>query len=217
MRTYLNKIYKKYKKILDQKNYKKWVDDFGDEKLKFDYDLTKDSIIFELGAFKGGMLNKLNNMFGSKIYAFEPSFEFYTLLKNNFQQDNIYLFQNGVSSKNEKKKLIISNDGSYIKRFGRKNLNYEIVNLIKLSEFIKNNHIENIDLININIEGSEYVVLDELIKSSSIKKIEHLQIQFHRNVIFYRIKRYLITKKLKKTHNKIWCYDFIWERWDLKK
>jgi len=163
------------------------------------------------------MLNKLNNKFGSNIYAFEPSLEFYTLLENTFQQDNIYLFQNGISNKNEKKKLIISNDGSYIERFGRKNLNYEIVNLIKLSEFIKNNHIENIDLININIEGSEYVVLDELIKSSSIKKIEHLQIQFHRNVIFYRIKRYLITKNLKKTHNKIWCYDFIWERWDLKK
>jgi len=65
-----------------------------------------------------------------------------------------------------------------------------------------------------NIEGSEYVVLREMIKNGEINKIESIQIQFHKNVSFYRVQRKLIHFLLKKTHRLIWSYDFVWERWD---
>ena len=76
-------------------------------------------------------------------------------------------------------------------------------------------NIEFIDLININIEGAEYEVLLELINSQKISSIKHIQVQYHRNRRLYRIRRYFINRNLKKTHNLIWCYKYVWERWDL--
>ena len=216
MKNLIKKFYKKYIKFLDRNNYQNWLKDQGDEVLKFQYDLSKESLIFELGAYKGGMVREFEKRFNSYIYAFEPSKKFFKILKNSFKSRKIKILNLGLANKNHTKKLIFSNDGTYVSSLNNKKNNYELVKLVKLSQFIELNKIDFINLVNINIEGSEYGVLKDLISSNQIKKIDHLQIQFHRNILFYRLKRFLLSLKLKKTHKKIWCYDFIWERWDLK-
>ena len=211
----MNKYIKKYYQILNSKNLQNWKNDLGDEKLKFDYNITDQSTIFELGAYNGGMVRQITEKFDPFIYAFEPSTTFYKLLNKEFESDKIMIFNFGLSDKNEYKTLISSKDGSYISKSNKKNLSTENVKLIKLSEFIIQNKIEFTDFININIEGSEYKVLKDLISSGVINKINHLQIQFHRSPKFYRIKKFLLVKKLNKTHNNIWKYNYVWERWDL--
>ena len=210
------KIHKNYKKKLDLPNYNNWVKNSGDEKLKFDYQLQKDSTIFELGAYLGGMVREFEDKFDCNIVAFEPTSKFYDFLIKNFHRSKTKIINKGLSNKNEIKKIIFSNDGTLVKKVSKKNKNYENAKLIKLSDFIKENKYVSVDLVNINIEGSEYSVLQDLISTNTISKIEHVQVQFHRNVPFYRVKRYFLVRQLKKTHNRIWCYDFIWERWDLK-
>jgi FkbM family methyltransferase len=215
MTQIIKKYIKKYHQILNSKNLQNWKNDSGDQKLKFEYSIIESSIIFELGAYNGGMVRQISEKFNPFIYAFEPSPTFYKPLNEEYESDKIKIFNFGLSDKNECKTLINSKDGSYISKSNKKNLPTENVKLIKLSEFIIQNKIEFIDLININIEGSEYKVLKDLISSGVINKINHLQIQFHRIPKFYRIKKFLLIKKLNKTHNNIWKYNYVWERWDL--
>ncbi len=68
----------------------------------------------------------------------------------------------------------------------------------------------------INIEGGEYEVLPRLIDVGMVKDIDRLQIQFHSFVDNAAARREDIQSKLAKTHEMVWCYDFVWECWTRK-
>ena len=69
----------------------------------------------------------------------------------------------------------------------------------------------------INIEGAEYKLLDRIIDTGLINNINHLQIQFHKKDIENpEYKREKAISKLSETHNNIWSYYYVWERWSNK-
>ena len=46
----------------------KWFSDNDDELLRFDYPLTKDSIVFDLGGYKGDFSYEINIRYGCSVY-----------------------------------------------------------------------------------------------------------------------------------------------------
>jgi hypothetical protein len=68
----------------------------------------------------------------------------------------------------------------------------------------------------LNIEGGEYEFLMALINSKLIRKIKFLQIQFHNFFVNATKERKKIRSQLFKTHDEMWCYDFVWESWKKK-
>ena len=84
-------------------------------------------------------------------------------------------------------------------------------------EVINDLGINKIDLMKINIEGAEYKLLDRIIDTGLINNINHLQIQFHKKDIENpEYKREKAISKLSETHNNIWSYYYVWERWSNK-
>ena len=206
---------KKFKKIYFDKGYffKLWFKDNENSNKKLDYKLNPESVFFELGGYKGNFSQEIVSLFNPNIYIFEPEKEYFEILKSRFINNNkVNIFNFAVSNKN--KELLLNKDGESSSIGNSLKKSTVRVKGILLSNFIKNNNIKNIDLLNMNIEGSEYVVLWEMIKNKQIKKIESIQIQFHKNIIFYRLKRRIIHFFLKRTHKLVWSYDFVWERWD---
>ena len=143
------------------------------------------------------------------------SLTYLNLVKNTLdskqynKKNNVKIYNFGLSNENKQAFLNHKEDQSYIG--DNKIIKGEKVELKKLSEFVKKENIPKIDLININIEGSEYEVLDEIINSGLINNIDNLQIQFHKNIKNYRIKRKNIINRLSNTHNLLWSYKFVWE------
>ena len=216
-KTGISKILNSIKTQIFNREDRRWFIEQGDVRLRFNYDIKENDTIFEIGAFRGDDLKKFIDKFNCIIYAFEPSkYHYQTLLKfHNNLQINIYNF--GFYDKNRKLYLISNNDGSHITLKKPKNPTvYQEVELRKISEFIESSGIKKIKLMNMNIESSEYRVLKDLILSKEIDKVESLQVQFHRKTFMYFIKRYFIYRGLKKTHNLIWKYNYVWERWDKK-
>jgi len=75
--------------------------------------------------------------------------------------------------------------------------------------------IDKVSLMKINIEGSEYDLLERLINKSYHKKIDNILVQFH-NISVDSEKRLLqIRDELSKTHKSTFCYNFVWENWEL--
>lgn len=204
------------KKFLKSKNYfKLWFEDKGDQILKFEYKLNSDSVFFELGGYKGTYASNILSLFNPHTYIFEPSQKYYEELNNKFKNfPNVKVINSALSNKSSTSYLVDYGESSYVSKVKRENST--TIKIIKLSEFIKKNKIKFIDLLNINIEGSEYKVLNDLLNNKCVGNINSIQIQFHKNVRFYRLKRKIIHNKLNKTHKLIWCYNFVWERWDLK-
>ena len=212
----INNLFRFLKKIIFGKNIKKWFKDNGDENLRFNYQFSKNDVIFELGAYTGQDLTKFVSLFDCYIYAFEPSKKYFQILINKFQNSDVKIFNYGISDQNTIEYLVHKNDGSFITKKAKNLKNSETITVKKLSWFIDDHAIKKINLINMNIEGSEYKVLNEIILSGKISIVDTLQIQFHRKTFLYFIKKSYLTYKLKKTHKLIWKYNYVWERWDKK-
>lgn len=189
----------------------KWNRDRGDSTLRLNYELNENSIVFDLGGYKGEWAQKIYDKYGCNVYVFEPVNSFYNTIVDKFQKnEKIKIYNFGLSNNNSEETISIEGDSSSI--FSSSG-NIENILLKSFSEFIKETEIKNIDLMKINIEGGEFDLLDHLIKEDFIKSIKNIQVQFHRFIDDYDRRRDIIREELTKTHKETYCYEFIWENW----
>jgi len=188
----------------------------GDTRLTLNYPLDKDSVVFDVGAYKGEFTSKLLNKFDCNMYLFEPLSEYFQILNQKFgTKKNVKIFNYGLLD--DTSSFFISNIGAGSSLFFRDEETKKTeVKIKSIVEFLEENSITSIDLLYMNIEGSEYKLLDSLIREDKMRSIKHLQVQFHNYIDNAVEKRKIIRKELSKTHVCKFNFPFIWERWDLK-
>ena len=214
----IKKIYRKIKNtfFLPKKNKakQKWVKDEGDKTLRLDYNLNKESIVFDIGGYKGEWSEKIYNKYNCNIYIFEPVKKFFDKITEKFyNNEQVKVFNFGLSGKNSFLNINIDNDSSSTNVQGENKIKAEFKSI---SSFVKNHKIKNIDLIKINIEGDEYNLLNDLLDNNLIKNIKNIQVQFHDFILGAKKKMKKIQKRLKQTHKLTYQYIFIWENWRKK-
>jgi FkbM family methyltransferase len=194
----------------------RWYREKGDEKLRLDYKLNKDSIVFDVGGYVGNFSSLIYEKYKCTVYIFEPSPVFYKICVERFKNnEKIFCFNYGLS--NSENKFYLSNEkeaSSITKNIN--NTNSETVKIRKFSKVFQELKINQIDLLKVNIEGSEYNLIPHIIEERLIEKINNIQIQFHIFISNAKSKRSAILKSLGKTHKEDWCYYFVWEGWSLK-
>lgn len=193
-----------------------WFKDRGDETLRLDYPLNKDSVVFDLGGYRGDFAAAINERYGCKVYVFEPVLQSYQKCINRFQGNNqITCFNYGLSSINGWLNIgLAENSSSFASPHAQGAV--ERVQLRSVVECIHELNIDRIDLMKINIEGGEFEVLPAIIESGDITKVNYLQVQFHNFVNDAEARRAALRIHLEKTHTEMWDYYFIWESWKLK-
>jgi len=193
--------------------YKNWLIVKGDETLRLNYPLSRNSIVFDLGGYKGQWASDVYSRYLCTIYVFEPVKEFFEKIKDKFSKNSkIKVFNFGISNKTKREIIFLDEDGS--STYGRGKA--QKIQLRSINEFLNHKKIRKIDLIKINVEGEEYKILSELIKGGFVKKIKNIQVQFHTNIPNYQMKYLEIRKDLEKTHKLTYFFPFIWENWELK-
>lgn len=189
----------------------RWNRDNGDLTHRINYNLTNNSLVFDIGAARGEWSSKIFEKYNCNIILFEPT----NLLENFYlkNHDKIKIINAAAYIKNCKI-LFSEQDGKcddpsvFIN-----NKNFE-VEAVDFKNYLISNNFKKIDLIKINIEGEEYDLLDDLINNNLIKLFQNIQIQFH--IVDEDTTRYdLVSKKLKITHNLTYNYPFVWENWRL--
>ena len=194
--------------------YKKWVLNGGDDENRFLYDLNEDSLVFDLGGYKGQWASDIYARYNCRIFIFEPV-KLYAdnILKRFIKNPRIitYCFALGASKREEK--IAMDDNGTSVYR---KSDTYEKIQFENVADFIKNNNIQEIDLMKINIEGGEYEVLPKLISFGFLKNIKNIQIQFHNLDKNSEKLMKEIQFDLMKTHKPTYQYKFIWENWELR-
>ena len=188
----------------------------GDDNLSLDYPLNENSIVFDVGSYKGIFTQKVYDCFNCYVYSFEPLETYFNLLSKKFDnKKKVKIYNFGLLDMDEIAKFSNIDGSSSI--YSREEGSLELEVTIKsFTNFVIDNSINSIDLLYMNIEGSEYRLLSDIINSGYINNVKHLQVQFHNFVDGSKKKRSEIRKELKKTHDCVFNFPFIWERWDLK-
>ena len=212
-------IKKIIKKFIPKSGFEKTVAKFKEDNRKHDlmlnYDLNENSLVFDVGGYKGQGASDLFSMYLPTIYIFEPRAEYTQAIEKRFKKNNkIKVFNFGLSNKKSDNYIYFNDDGSTL---FLKNSQKEKVKMESISDFIKNNNINKIDLLKLNIEGGEYEVLDDLINLGLLNIITNLQIQFHNFLPNAKKRMFEIQNKLGKTHHITYQYEFVMENWQLKK
>ena len=186
-------------------------------------------VAIDVGTHKGETIDFFLDNFNIKqIYCCEPNSEVFSELnkKKKYQDEKIKLFNLGLGQLNEEKQLNILRDSSsstlnpfnenskYFKR-KKKILNYfsysdeyiakkELVKILKTSDFINQNLIQNIDVLKIDTEGYEYKILKG-INNNQFKFIKFIYFEHHYDLMlnkgykFRDINDFLVEKGFKKS------------------
>jgi len=215
IKHFLKEIFLSKEELIQYKRCKPWFEIKGDQTLRLNYPLNKESIVFDLGGFKGEFAKAIYDKYQSVIHVFEPVPSFYNVIKDTFiNNDKVNVYNYGLAGKDSKMKISSSEDGSsvYIS-----SSDYQIILLKSIVNFIKTNKINQVDLIKINIEGGEYEVLESLLNNNMISIFKNIQVQFHDFIVDNAKERMIaIQKKLALTHVLTFQYEFVWENWKLK-
>ncbi len=192
-----------------------WFANNGDQTLRLNYYLNENSVVFDLGGYKGQWASDIFSKYLCTIYIFEIYQIFAQNIEERFRENNkIKVFPFALSNHTGDELIKVSDDASSIYL---KDGQTAPIKLIKASEFIAENKIQKIDLMKINIEGSEYDLLDHLIDSGIILMIDNIQIQFHYFHPDATNRMLKIHQHLTITHELTFQYKFVWENWKKKK
>lgn len=191
-----------------------WFQDNGNYTHALNYPLTENSIVVDIGAFKGVWASQIIEKYNPYVFLFEPIPEFYNDLVNIFSNNpKVKVINAGVASIEQTIQLYLNGDGT--SKYINKHLppiDVKLISVEQLLEIVGN----QIDLVQINIEGEEYDLLENMIKNNTIEKFSHIQIQFHDYIENAEYRRNEIQKQLSIKYNKLFDYTFVFEGWAIK-
>lgn len=191
-----------------------WFKDNGDQTLRQDYPLTADSVVFDLGGYRGQWASDIFSRYCCWILVFEAHPRYASLIQQRFQNNpKVQVYPLGLGNKTEQATIGSMDDSSSL---FKSNSNGVPAKFVRAADFIAEHKIDNIDLMKINIEGAEYDLLEHLLETGLISKIRNLQVQFH-DFVPNAVERMLsIQQQLSQTHQLTYQYEFVWENWEAK-
>jgi FkbM family methyltransferase len=190
-----------------------WFRDGGDNRFRYSYDLSQNSVVFDVGAYIGNWAKKIYDIYHCRIYAFEPVKEFYTIASSYLKYREIQWYNFGLGDKNQEMEIGLNADGSSV---FIDNVQKEQIRIKSFSSVLKFLNIPSIDLLKINIEGGEYDLLNHILNMNLQTLIKNIQVQFHINVQGCEIRRDSIRERLSNSHAVTFDYPFVWENWRMK-
>lgn len=213
----IRKVFNRIKTAFFLSSHEKMVRRYfrhGGEKLRYDYRLNENSVVFDLGGYHGDWANGISSRYHCRIFVFEPVTEFAEGIIKRFDGNKmIEIYQFGLGGASITREIRVAGDGSSMFRNAGKAQNIKTVDA---SEWIRDRNYNSIDLMKINIEGAEYELLENLIQGDMVKRISNIQVQFH-DVIPDASKRMAaIQDALSKSHFLTYQYRFVWENWEKK-
>jgi FkbM family methyltransferase len=200
----------------DKESLDRWFKDNGDLTYRLNYDLNNNSTVFDLGGYVGDWSQQISDKYDCNIFIFEPVLSYYKEIEKRFSDNKkVKPFNSGLSPNDEYLEIYHNSASSSV--FGTSGKS-ETICFKNIKKFIDDHKIKNIDLIKINIEGSEYDLLEYIIENNIQGIFKNIQVQFHKNIVpDWDSRRDNIIEKLKKSHNRTYNYEFVWENWEIKK
>ncbi len=194
-----------------EKEITRYFADGGDERFRLSFALTDQSLVIDLGGYKGQWASDIYAKYNCTLLVFEPVSVYYHQLVERFKLNSrIKIFHLALAESKRTEQIGLSDEGSSL--FINTSAT-EIIQLEDVAVFFKEYPVEQVDLLKINTEGAEYALLNRLIDTGLINNIQQLHIQFHDFIPNAERQLQELTEKLSVTHVRTMQYKFVWENW----
>jgi FkbM family methyltransferase len=197
---------------LNQTEIKKWVQDRGDDTHIINHNLNQDSVVIDLGGYKGLWAKQMIKKYNPYVYIIEPINEYYHSLVDTFKDNKkVHILNVAVGIEDKDGVIYLNGDGTSTNISSNEIRNIEFKSMVTL---LKMWDLKNVDLIQINIEGDEYLLLENIISNGIIDNFKNIQIQFHYGIENDTLRRETIRQGLlNKGFKEKFNYPFVWECW----
>ena len=170
----------------------------GAEHLRYEYDLTPDDVVFDIGSYRGEWSSEIYKRYGSRIIGIEPT------PYNSF--DHFDRFINKAASDHDG---VMNFGGAYYYSSAHEDP-VESFPCFDLNPVLA--EYPEIALVKCNIEGSEFSLLAHVISANLHLRVKNFQIQFHQIQSEPFMEWYnLIVHELDKSHERSFDFRFCWE------
>ena len=212
----MNVLERAWKRLVKPRRFrepamKDWRRDRG-EQLRYRFaGLSADSVVVDLGGFRGEWTRRMYERYGCFFHVFEPHPVFAEELTGQFSAfPKITVHPVALDAQDGWFELSDLGDASSAFRPADAMVRCRSV---EAAGYLRRQGIDRIDAMKINIEGGEFTLLPQLVASGVIGTIGTLQVQFHRLSDDSPARRETIRAQLSATHRQTWCYPFVWEEW----
>lgn len=142
------------------------------------HNLSRESLIVDIGSYKGSWLHHMNKLYGCKCIGVEPVINYF---KESLQLEfnnkcDIYDFGLTVDSSDKIRMSFDEDASSMFKEIELKES--VIVNTVNAKEFFER-ITDPIDVLQINAEGLEYSLIPYMCQHNLFAPVKFVQIQFH--------------------------------------
>jgi len=211
---FANRLNKRLYRRTHRQILKQWEDDGGDARFRYDYPLTSNSFVIDLGGYEGQWTGGIYSRYRCKIAVFEPVRQFSQALSERFEaNEDVEVHRLGLGAVSESQTIYVRGAGSSTYR---KRADAEEIRIVDVKQWFDDNRITSVALMKINIEGGEYDLLDRMIETGLIESIENIQVQFHNFTVDAKRRMERIQEALQRTHTLSYQYRFVWENWEKK-
>jgi FkbM family methyltransferase len=198
-----------------ERNRNRWYQDGSEHTKRIDFaGINEDSIVYDLGGWRGDWASDIYAKYKAKINIFEAVPEYADHIIERFKKNSdIKTYKYGLGCINEKISIYIGKEGSSVFKNNNTSSAAKKIEIIDINQHFREFDITSISLIKINIEGGEYDLMDRILEKNLQNKIDRFFIQFHDFVDNADSRRKSIQSKLSITHDLIFDYPFVWEYW----
>jgi FkbM family methyltransferase len=204
--------------MLEAHDYRRAMIDFmaatvAKPDLLYDADIDQSSLVFDVGAYVGEWSAEIARRYDPTIYAFEPEpGAFRTLQERLHDQPRVTALEFGLGAIDGGAPLTLAGPGSAVHASdaGFGTVEVQIRDVVPVLEELG---VDHIDLLKVNIEGGEYDLFDRLIETGWLARVRLVSVQFHEWYPDAYRRRRAIRRALRRHHQEVWCYRWVWEYW----
>lgn len=185
----------------------------AERNVRLDYPLNENSVVLDLGAYKGEWMEAVYKKYNCRVIACEPVDHLFEEAGKKVKNTKMEVWNYAVGGSNRTEEITVDNDGS---NFYNPKGTKATVQVVSIDTFMKMIKIDKFDLVKMNVEGTEFEILERLIELDWLDRFTDLQIQFHPVVPDYDNRRNKIQAVLSKTHQLTYNFEWVWENWRLR-
>ncbi len=181
---------------------------------RYDYPLTPDSVVMDLGCYEGTFAAKIHEKYGCRVFAFEPVPAFFDRCRARFNGHvpKVIVLNLAVGGDNGEVEGRIKGDMSGQFADQGEQWTARMIDMLQAMELIG---ATKVDLLKINIEGGEFALLENMVLTKLAPAFGNIQVQWHSVVPNYQARYDALQAELAKTHHLTFDAGWVWQNWRL--